>query len=127
MFKSKMLKEAWEIADFACNSSSPTFLLPNCRPAKNPPAGGRRVLKMLLRLSPDDVCRLKAFGALQQIKLHGLTFIERAVAVLLDGGEVHEYIFSRGALDESISFRPVEPLHCTFLSHGKYSFHNREE
>ena len=82
---------------------------------------------MLLRLSPDDVCRLKAFGALQQIKLHGLTFIERAVAVLLDGGEVHEYIFSRGALDESISFRPVEPLHCTFLSHGKYSFHNREE
>jgi hypothetical protein len=30
-------------------------------------------------------------------------------------------------LDESISLRPVEPLHCTFLSHGKYSFHNREE
>ena len=82
---------------------------------------------MALRLSSDDVCRLEALGALQQIKLHGLTFIECAVAVLLDGGEVHEHVFSRGALDESISFRPVEPLHCTFLSHGKYSFHNREE
>ena len=82
---------------------------------------------MALRLSADDVCRLEALGALQQIKLHGLTLVERAVAVLLNSGEVHEYIFSRGALDESISFRPVEPLHCTFLSHGKYSFHNREE
>jgi hypothetical protein len=30
-------------------------------------------------------------------------------------------------LDESISFRPVKPLDCTFLSHGNYSFHNREE
>jgi hypothetical protein len=76
---------------------------------------------------PDDVRRLKAFGALQQIKLHGLTLIERAVAVLLDRGEVHEHIFPRGALDESISFRPVKPLDCTFLSHGNYSFHNREE
>src|SRR5271169_1495683 len=75
------------------------------------------------RLSADDVCRLEAFGALQQIKLHGLALVERTVAVLLDRGEVHEYIFPRGALDESISFRPVEPLHCTFLSHGKNSFH----
>jgi hypothetical protein len=82
---------------------------------------------MVRSLCADDVCRLEPFRAFQQIKLHGLTFVERAVAVLLDGGEVHEYIFSRGALDESISLRPVEPLHCTFLSHGKYSFHNREE
>jgi hypothetical protein len=74
-------------------------------------------------LCADDVCRLKAFGALEQVKLHGLTLVERAVAVLLDRGEVHEYIFHRGALDKSIPFRPVEPLHCTFLSHGKDSFH----
>jgi hypothetical protein len=78
---------------------------------------------MVRRLCADDVCRLEALGALQQVKLHGLTLVERAVAVLLDCGEVHEHIFPRGALDESIPFRPVEPLHCTFLSHGKNSFH----
>ncbi len=78
---------------------------------------------MVRRLCADDVCRLEAFRALQQVKLHGLTLVERAVAVLLDCGEVHEHIFPRGALDESIPFRPVEPLYCTFLSHGKNSFH----
>jgi len=78
---------------------------------------------MVRRLCADDVCRLEALGALQQVKLHGLTLVERAVAVLLDCGEVHEHIFPRGALDESIPFRPVEPLHCAFLSHGKNSFH----
>jgi len=99
----------------------------SCRPIKNLPLGDGRGSEIIRNLSADDVCRLEAFGAFQQIKLHGLTFIERAVTILLDGGEVHEYIFSRGALDESISLRPVKPLDCTFLSHGKYSFHNREE
>ena len=91
------------------------------------PLGDGRVTETVRVLGADDVRRLKSFGALQQIKLHGLTFVERAVAVLLDGGEVHEYIFSRGTLDKSISLRPVKPLHCTFLSHGRNSFHNREE
>ena len=77
---------------------------------------------MVLILGADDVSRLEALGPLQQVELHGLTFIERAVAVLLDRGEVHEHIFPRGALDESISLRPVKPLDCTFLSHGKTPF-----
>jgi len=78
---------------------------------------------MVRRLCADDVCRLKALGALEQVKLHGLTLVQSAVAVLLNRREVHEHIFSRRALDESISLRPVEPLHCSFLSHGKNSFH----
>src|ERR1700741_2389296 len=95
MFKSKMLKKR---GSRRCRRKVLARLVPSSQfpPSKKPSCGGRRVLKTVLRLSPDDVCRLKAFGALQQIKLHGLTFIERAVAVLLDGGEVHEYIFSRG-------------------------------
>ena len=84
-------------------------------------------MELVRRLCADDVGRLEAFGAFEQVKLHGLTLVQGAVAVLLDGGEVHEYIFPRGALDKSIPLRPVEPLHCTFLSHGKNSFHNREE
>src|ERR1700681_852619 len=54
---------------------------------KNPPDGGREGPGRIRSLCADDVCRLEAFGALQQIKLHGLTFVERAVAVLLDGGK----------------------------------------
>ena len=73
---------------------------------------------MARRLRADDVGRLKAFGAFQQIKLNGLALVQGAVAVFLDRGKVYEHIFPRRALDESISLRPVEPLHCTFLSHG---------
>lgn len=72
-------------------------------------------------LCADHVARLKAFGAFQQIELHGLTLIERAVAVLLYRGEMYEYVLPRGALDKTISFRPVEPLDCPLLSH-KNSF-----
>src|ERR1700677_5137858 len=90
---------------------------------KTLPLGARGLLNGLFsRLGAQDVCRLKAFGALELIKLHGLSFVERAVAVLLDCGEVHEHILSRGALDEPISFRPVEPLDCSLLSHGKTPF-----
>src|ERR1700690_1260279 len=35
-------------------------------------------------LGADDVARLEAFGAFEQIKLHGLTLVQRAVAVLLN-------------------------------------------
>lgn len=69
-------------------------------------------------LCPDDVSCLKALGPFEQVELHGLTFVQRAITVLLDRGEVHEHIFPRGALDKPVSLRPVEPLHCTFLSHG---------
>jgi len=75
-------------------------------------------MELVRRLCADDVGRLEAFGAFEQVKLHGFTLVQGAVAVLLDGGEVHENIFPRGALDKYISLRPVEPLHCTFLSHG---------
>src|ERR1700678_4305474 len=75
---------------------------------KTLPLGARGLLNGLFsRLGAQDVCRLKAFGALEQIKLHGLSFVERAVAVLLDCGEGHEHIISREALDKPHSFRPV--------------------
>jgi hypothetical protein len=92
-------------------------------PTKNPPAGSGRVGESSdERLGTDDVAGLKAFGAFEQIELHGLTLVERAVAVLLDSGEVYENVLSRGALDETISFRPVEPLHSSLLSHRKTPF-----
>jgi hypothetical protein len=76
----------------------------------------------VIALGANDVARLEAFGAFQQIELHGLTLIERAVAVLLNRGEMYENVLSRGALDKSISLRPVKPLYCSLLSHGKTPF-----
>ena len=73
-------------------------------------------------LRADDVSSLKALGAFEEIKLHGLALVERAVPVFLDRGEMYEHILPRGALDKSISLRPVEPLYCSLLSHGKNSF-----
>ena len=76
----------------------------------------------LLWLCADDIGRLEAFGALEQVKLHGLALVEGPIAVLLNCGEVYENIFARGALDKSIPLRPVKPLDSTFLSHGKTPF-----
>jgi len=52
-------------------------------------------MELVRRLCADDVGRLEAFGAFEQVKLHGFTLVQGAVAVLLDGGEVHENIFPR--------------------------------
>ncbi len=68
-------------------------------------------------LSADDVSCLEAFWPLQQVKLDRFPLIEGAIAVFLDGGKMNENIFTRGTLDEAVSFRPVEPLYCTLLSH----------
>jgi hypothetical protein len=66
-----------------------------------------------------DVTRLEPLGALQQIKLHGFALIQRAVTILLDGGEMNEDVFPSGPLDKTVSFSPVKPLHCTLLSHNE--------
>jgi hypothetical protein len=67
----------------------------------------------------DDVTRLEPLGALQQIELHGFALVQRAVTILLDGGEMNEDVFPCGPLDKTISFSPVKPLYCTLLSHNE--------
>jgi hypothetical protein len=65
----------------------------------------------------DDIGRLEPLRSLQQIELYGFALIQRAVSILLYGRKMDEYVLSRGALDETITLGPVEPLYCTFLSH----------
>ena len=91
---------------------------------KNPLHTSERVCELVgeILCGAYDVARLEALRAFQQIELDGLTFIQRAVAVLLDGREMHEHILAGGALDESVSLRPVEPLHSTLLSHKETPF-----
>src|SRR5438105_1165366 len=43
------------------------------------------------------------------------------------GGEMHKHVLASGALNEPVPFSPVEPLHCTLLSHKKAPFAHREE
>ncbi len=69
-----------------------------------------------LLLSPGDVAGLKAFRPLHQIVLDCLTFVQSAIAAFLNGGEMYEHIFSRGALDKTISLRAIEPFHRTFFT-----------
>src|SRR5208282_2030954 len=96
---------------------------PRRRTTKNPLDGKREGLRTGWRslCRAHNVAGLEAFRPFQQVKLDGLAFIQRSVSVLLDGGEMYEDILARGALDESITLRPVEPLHSTLLSH-KNSF-----
>src|SRR5208282_2935672 len=91
---------------------------------KNPLDCCERVCELVgeILCRTHDVACLEALGAFEQVELDGLAFIQRAVAVLLDGREMHEDILAGGALDESVSLRPVEPLHSTLLSHKETPF-----
>ena len=42
----------------------------------------------------DDVGRLKAFGAFEQIELNQLSLIQRAISVFLNGGKVDEDVLA---------------------------------
>ena len=77
----------------------------------------RHAFAITVELSADDVACLETFRPLEQIKFDRLALVESAIAVFLDGGEVNENVFTRGPLNESVSFGPVKPLYCTLLSH----------
>ncbi len=60
-----------------------------------------------------DVLCLPAFGAFDHVKLYLLTFLQAAESTGLNRGEMHEYILSVLAADESIALGVVKPLHCS--------------
>src|SRR6516225_9741258 len=64
------------------------------------------------RLEACNVLCLKAFRALLHLKFHRLTLVEGLVAIHLNGGKMHENIFAGLTLDEPVTLRSIEPLHC---------------
>lgn len=60
---------------------------------------------------------LPALGAFDHIELDLLTFLQAAESICLNRREVHEYIFSILAADETITLGVVKPLHCSCF-HG---------
>ena len=53
-------------------------------------------------LKAGNVLGLKTLGTLLHFKLYCLTLVQGLVAVHLNGGEVHENVFSRLPLDEAV-------------------------
>jgi len=79
------------------------------------------------RLKTDEkrashVRRLEALGAFGHFKLDRLAFIERLIALGLDGREMDENIFATLSLYETKAFTSVEPLYCSLFFHVIPSF-----
>ncbi len=68
---------------------------------------------MELRAGLDYIRRLRAFGSLNYLKLHGVAFLQGFVAVATDRRIVYKNIRTVISSDESIPFRIVEPFDCS--------------
>jgi hypothetical protein len=85
---------------------------------KRPPKiGGLLIRPFGRRLLRDDVGRLLALRALRHLERNRLTFLQRLVALTLDGGEVHEHILTVRLGNEAVTLVVVEPLHGAFCHH----------
>jgi hypothetical protein len=70
-----------------------------------------------------NVRGLQALGAADDFELDRLAVVQRLIAIRLDRREVHEYIFSGLALDETKALAGIKPLDCSlFFTHFIYSF-----
>jgi len=58
---------------------------------------------------------LPAFGALDDVELHRLAFLQAAEAVCLNCGEVDENVFAVLTGNKAIAFRVIEPLNCSLF------------
>jgi len=89
-------------ARFAFGISRARAPAPHWRCNKNPLDDPRGFANWLEKIyaARNYVARLEALRAFEQVELDSLAFVQRAVAVLLDGGEMHEDILAGGALDE---------------------------
>ena len=64
-------------------------------------------------LDAFNVLGLPALGTLHYVELNLLTFLQAAKPVCLNRGEVHEYIFTILAADETIALGIVKPLYSS--------------
>ena len=75
------------------------------------------------RLEANDVLSLQTLRSLLDFKLDGLAFVQALIAFGLNSREVDENVLAGLALNESVTFAGVEPLHSSLFSHfGNTSF-----
>ena len=66
------------------------------------------------------VASLLALGAIDDLELDRLTFLERPEAIALDGREVDEYVRPAFAFNETVTLGVVEPLDLTCDTHRPF-------
>lgn len=66
-----------------------------------------------MRLERHNVFSLRTFLALRERELNASAFRQSFETRTLDSGEVDEYVRAAFLLDETKTFRIVEPLHST--------------
>jgi hypothetical protein len=71
------------------------------------------------KLQLDDVGCSRAFVTFYDVERYPVTLVKRLETIGLDGGEVHEYVVTVLALNESKAFLFIEPLHNTLKTHTK--------
>ena len=68
-------------------------------------------------LEAGNVLCLKAFRAFLDFKFNCLALVQGFISVHLNCGEVNKDILSGLALDEPVTLRSIEPLHCSLFLH----------
>src|SRR4029077_13789605 len=86
------------------------------RPARR----GGRDGPTFVRLEAGNVLRLQAFRAFADLEFNRLPFVERLVSIHLNSRKMDEHILAGLALDESVAFAGIEPLHCSLFFHFYY-------
>jgi hypothetical protein len=69
-----------------------------------------------------NVGSLQALGAADNLEFNGLSLVEGAIAVRLNGGEMDENVLAALALDETEALAGVKPLYCTLFFHRCFLF-----
>lgn len=58
---------------------------------------------------------LPTLGALGDVELHRLAFLQALETARLDSGEMHENVFAILAADKAVAFGVIEPLYCSLF------------
>src|SRR5713101_4992004 len=74
------------------------------------------------RLDFVDVAGLRALGAVNDLELDSLAFLERSKPVALNGRVVHEDVTASVAFDEPVTLGVVEPLDLACDAHRSSSY-----
>jgi hypothetical protein len=74
------------------------------------------------RLEASHVRSLQTLGALGDLELNCLTFVERLVSIRHNGREMDEDVFAGLALNEAKTLASIEPLYCSLFFHLCFLF-----
>jgi len=94
--------------------------LRDCRKEKRR-SGWIRLSAGFVGLESLNVFGLQALGALGDIELHGLAFLQALETAGLDGGEMHENVFASLTADKTVALGVIEPLYCSLFHMCLYS------